>query len=90
MQQLAESRRARGPGRDERPLLETEAGLLAVALELERAGALAKVDELEDIADGDILQAAGDRHQPLTLYPATPGSRRGRPHWGSTPGVVLA
>ena len=68
-EQLAQARRPGSPGRDERSFVEAEAGLLAVALELERPGALAQMDELQDIADRDVLEAARDRHRPPTLYP---------------------
>ncbi len=85
-EQLPQPRRSGSPGRDERSFVEPEAGLFAVTLELERPGALAQMYELQDIADRDVLEAAGDRHRPLTLYPVAPGVGVRAPHRGQTSG----
>ena len=66
-QQVAEARRPRRLRADERPLVEGESRALLAALELERAGPLSEVDELEDVGDGDVLETARNRHPVVML-----------------------
>ena len=61
-EQIAEALRSRRPGADDAAAVEADLRLDTVALERERAGAPAEMDELQRIRYRDVFEVAGEAH----------------------------
>ena len=93
-QEVAELGGARRLGRDQLADVEADHRPLRTAVEQQGAGAPSEVDELHDVGDGDVLQAAGNTHesdQPQALHsPLASGLIHRAPASPDSPGCAAS